>query len=110
MAWTTKQKKDLNRSSTANQNVSLGTTLGNLFGAGNVVSASHTVTAAEMSASRIVLTTGLTAVTGFYNSYLRSGSPLSPTWASGSVAGTITIVNSASASPTTGDVAGYMAF
>jgi len=35
---------------------------------------------------------------------------LSPTWTSGSVAGTITIHNSTSASPTTGDVLAYLAF
>ena len=113
MAYTAKQINDLNRMNRASQNVSLGTELSgvnDLMGAGALVSASHTVTAAEMSASRIVLTTGLDAVAAFFPTYLRSGSPLSPTWTSGSVAGTITVHNSTSASPTTGDVLAYLAF
>lgn len=110
MAYTAKQIKDLNRMNRAAQNVNLGTTLGNFMAAGNVTTASHTVTAAEMSASRIVLTTGLTAVTAYFPTALRSGSPISLTWTSGSVAGTITVHNSASGSPTTGDILGYMAF
>jgi len=110
MAYTAKQIKDLNRMNRASQNVSLGTTLGNLMTSGNLVSGSHTVTTPEMSASRVVLTTGLTAVKAFFSTSLRSGSPLSPTWTSGSVAGTITVHNSTSASPTTGDVLAYIAF
>lgn len=113
MAYTAKQINDLNRMNRASQNVSLGTELSgvnDLMGAGALVSASHVVTAAEMSASRVVLTTGLDAVSAFFPTYLRSGSPLSPTWASGSVAGTITVHNSATASPTTADVLAYIAF
>ena len=110
---TTTQKNHLNKMNRAAADVQLGTILQGLQGAGTFVSGSHTVTTAEASASRVVLTTGLTSVNGFYNSYLRSGSPVSMTWSSGSVAGTITVMNNASASaviaPTT-DVASFIAF
>jgi len=110
MAKTAKQINDVNRMNRAAQNIELGTIIGNLSAAGDFTSASHAVTTAEMSASRIVLTTGLDAVTAFFPTYLRSGSPLSLTWTSGSVAGTITVHNSTSASPTTDDVLAYLAF
>jgi anaerobic glycerol-3-phosphate dehydrogenase len=108
MAYTAKQIKDLNRMNASAQNVALGTTMGNLMAVGNIVSGSHTVTAAEASASRVVIDTGLDAVVNFFPAYIRSGSPLTQTWASGSVAGTLTIVNSASASPIAGDIATYL--
>ncbi len=110
MAFTSKEINDLNRMRTPAQNVGLGTILSNLMNFGNIVSGSHTVTTAEMSASRVVLDTGLDAVVGFFPTYLSSGSPVSPTWASGSVAGIITITKSTSASPTVGDIAAYLAF
>jgi len=108
---TTTQKNHLNKMNRASADVQLGTLLQGLQGAGTIITGSHTVTTAEASASRVVLTTGLTAVSGFFNSYLRSGSPLSLTWASGSVAGTIIVSNSASASPVAAtDVASFIAF
>jgi fluoride ion exporter CrcB/FEX len=110
MAFTTKQTTQLNKMNRASQNVGLGTILANLNASGSIVIGTHTVTEAESNASRIVLTTGLASVTTFWESYKRSGSPLSLTWTSGSVAGTITVASGASASPVKNtDVASYIA-
>lgn len=110
MAFTTKQTTQLNKMNRASQNVGLGTILSNLNASGSIIIGTHTVTEAESNASRVVLTTGLSSVTTFWESYKRSGSPLSLTWTSGSVAGTITVMSSASASPVkTTDVASYIA-
>jgi len=53
-------------------------------------SGSATVTSAQASADRVVLSTGLTAIKGFVTGALRSGSPvIQPNVISGSVAGTL---------------------
>ncbi len=108
--FSAKQTRDLNRANRANQNVQLGTIIGNLAIAGSLISGSHLVTSGEASASRVVITTGLSSVTSFFPTYTRSGSHLGMTWASGSVAGTLIASNSTSASPLANDIASFIAF
>lgn len=108
MALSISQKKKLNKMNRAAQEVQLGTMLSNLNASGSVIVGTATVTDAQVNASRIVLTTGLTSVTTFFPTYTRSGSYLTPTWVSGSVAGNLIITKSTSASPMIGDVAAYI--
>jgi len=125
------QKKNLNRMNRASKDVLLGTIVSDLITSassstgtlatsiatlqGNAtVSASHTVTAGEATASKVILVTGLAKVTGFIGQDLRSGSPIiNAKWTSGSVAGTIIVESGVSGSPlplASGDVVTYIAF
>lgn len=125
------QKKNLNRMNRASKDVLLGTIVSDLITSassstgtlatsiatlqGNAtVSASHTVTAGEASASKVILVTGLASVVGFIGQDLRSGSPIiNAKWTSGSVAGTIIVESGVSGSPlplASGDVVTYIAF
>jgi hypothetical protein len=125
------QKKNLNKMNRASKDVLLGTIVSDLITSassstgtlaasiatlqGNsTVSASHTVTAGEATASKVILVTGLAKVTGFIGQDLRSGSPIiNAKWTSGSVAGTIIVESGVSGSPlplASGDVVTYIAF
>lgn len=107
------QKAHLNKMNKAAKDVSLGTLLVGLEGLatlGTVVSGSHAVTSIEANASRVVLVTGLSSITGFFDSYLRSGSPTAVTFVAGSVAGTLTVLYNNSASLVAADVASFVAF
>ncbi len=125
------QKKNLNKMNRASKDVLLGTIVSDLITSassstgtlatsiatlqGNAtVSASHTVTAGEATASKVILVTGLAKVTGFIGQDLRSGSPIiNAKWTSGSVAGTIIVESGVSGSPlplASGDVVTYIAF
>jgi hypothetical protein len=113
MTISTAQKARLNKMNKAFQAVSGGNILAGIEGLatlGTVVSGSYAVSATEANASRVVLTTGLTAVKGFFSSYLRSGSVTAVTFCAGSVAGTLTVLYNNSASLVTADVASYIAF
>lgn len=107
------QKKNLNKMNRASKDVLLGTIVSDLQG-NSTVSASHTVTAGEATASKVILVTGLAKVTGFIGQDLRSGSPIiNAKWTSGSVAGTIIVESGVSGSPlplASGDVVTYIAF
>ena len=107
------QKNHLNKMNKAAKDVSLGTLLVGLEGLtslGTVVSGSYAITSAEANASRVVVTTGLTSVKAFFSSYLRTGSPVAATVCSGSVGGTLTVLNNNSASLVAADVVSYIAF
>lgn len=125
------QKKNLNRMNRASKDVLLGTIVSDLITSassstgtlatsiatlqGNAtVSASHTVTAGEASASKVILVTGLSSVVGFIGQDLRSGSPIiNAKWTTGSVPGTIIVESGVSGSPlplASGDVVTYIAF
>lgn len=113
MSFTTAQKNHLNKMNKAAKDVSLGTLLDGLEGlsdVGTIASGSWLVTSSEANGSRIVLTTGLSAIKGFMSSYLRSGSPTAVTIVSGSVAGTLVAKANSSASPLAADVVSYIAF
>ena len=113
MTITVAQKNHLNKMNKAAKDVLLGTKLVSLEGLttlGTVVSGSYSVSSAEANGSRVVLTTGLSSVTGFFGSYLRSGSSIAVTFCAGSVAGTLTVLHNNSASLVPADVASFIAF
>jgi hypothetical protein len=106
----TANKNRLNHMNRAAQNVNLGTMIQNM---GVVSTGSWTVTAAQASASRVDIATGLASVGGFMLAARRSGSPLHLAAYSGSVPGTLiaikdpTVTGSAIA---TGDIVSFVAF
>jgi len=93
----------LNRMNRAAQKVGMGTEIRRLGQAADIAisasstqraivgaSGSATVTSAQASANRVVLSTGLTTIKGFVTGALRSGSPvIQPNVISGSNAGTL---------------------
>ena len=83
----TAQKRSLNRMNKASKDVQIGSMLSDLIVSASatslatlntnmVISGSHTVTAAEHSASAVLLLTGTTAIRGFFVQCFRSGSSL----------------------------------
>ena len=113
MSFTSSQISHLNKMNRSAKDVSLGTVLSGieaLSDLGTVASGSYSVTSGEANGSRVVLSTGLSAIKGFMYSYLRSGSPTGITIVSGSVAGTLVVKANSSASPLASDVVSYIAF
>ena len=120
MAISNANAPKINHMNRAAQNVNMGTLLQQLQSGSSTLntyiggSGSHTVVAAEANACRVVITTGLAAVTGFMVQDQRSGSMIvNNVYAvSGSVAGTLDIrATSATGSLVQlGDVITWMAF
>ena len=109
---TAAQATKLNKASRANKDALLGTVVRNLQGYVGA-SGSYTVVAGEASASRVVITTGMAAVNGWMVGGRRSGSPLTYNVTSGSVGGTLLVVNPTgiSASPiAAGDIISWLVF
>ena len=112
MAITSTQATKLNKSNRAAKDASLGTAIKNLqtyVGA----SGSLAVTSAQASASLVVVTTGLSAVSGLFASIRSSGSLKSLNAVSGSVAGTIVMAKDATVTGSAiaaGDIVTWIAF
>ena len=113
MSLTTAKIKKLNKMNRAAQDASLGTLVANLPATG-ITAGSAVVSSAQAAGSRVVITTGLNAVTGFVGQDLRSGSPVvNAKWVSGSVAGTIVVTNAVGGSSlvlASGDTLSYVAW
>lgn len=106
MNITNAQAARINKMNRAAKDVDLGTFLQKSTG-------SFVVTATESNGSRIVVATGLDAVTGVMGQLRRSGSPINLNVVSGSVAGTIVAMKDTTVTGSAisvGDVFTYIAF
>ena len=111
MAITTAQKNRLNKMNKAFQAVSGGTIMQNLVAGGNLTSGSYSVGTAEANGSRVVITTGLSAVRGQIVQINRSGSQLTTlNPITGSVAGTIELTLASGSKILPSDIINYIAF